>query len=181
MLKLYGAVRSRSAIVQWFLAEYQIPYELVMLDLQAGEHRQPSYLAVNPIGKLPAIDDEGFILWESGAILLYLAEKHGHLPTSLPERAIATQWVLYANATLGPALFIEANREREIPKQLPAIDAILAQHPFLLGDNFSVVDVAVGSMLIYGVTLLKLDFSAYPAIVDYVTRLSERQRRSLQG
>ncbi len=180
MLKLYGAVRSRSAIVQWYLEEYQIPYELVMLDMKAGEHRQPAYLAVNPIGKLPAIDDDGFILWESGAILLYLAEKYGHLPATLPERAIATQWVLYANATLGPALFIEANQERELPKQLPALNTILTQHPFLLGDEFSVVDVAVGSMLIYGVTLLKLDFSAYPAIVDYVTRLSERQQHALK-
>lgn len=179
MLKLYGAVRSRSAIVQWYLEEYQIPYELVMLDMQAGEHRQPAYLAINPIGKVPAIVDDGFILWESGAILLYLAEKYGHLPTTLPERAIATQWVLYANATLGPALFIEANREREMPKQLPAIDRLLAQQPFLLGEEFSVVDVAVGSMLIYGTTLLKLDFSPYPAIVDYVTRLMERQQRAL--
>ena len=75
MLKLYGGAPSRASIVRWYLEEVGVPYEFVKLDLQAGEHRQPEYLTINPIGKVPAIVDGDLQLWESGANLLYLAEK----------------------------------------------------------------------------------------------------------
>lgn len=67
MLKLYGGARSRASIVKWYLEELAIPYEFVLLDMQAGEHRQPEFLAINPMGKVPAIADGDFYLWESGA------------------------------------------------------------------------------------------------------------------
>ena len=57
MLKLYGGGRSRASIVQWYLEELGIDYEFVLLDLSAGEHRQPDYLAINPMGKVPAINE----------------------------------------------------------------------------------------------------------------------------
>lgn len=174
MLKLYGGARSRASIVQWYLEELGIPYEFIMLDLQAGEHRQPEYLAINPIGKVPAIVDGDFQLWESGAILFYLAQKYGNLPSSLEEQAKINQWILFGNATLGPGIFVEASREREMPKLMTPLNQILAKQPFLLGDEFSVVDVAVGSILSYIPIMLKLDLSEYPAVVDYMKRLSER-------
>jgi glutathione S-transferase len=174
MLKLYGGARSRASIVQWYLEELGIPYEFILLDLQAGEHRQPEYLAINPIGKVPAIVDGDFPLWESGAILFYLAQKYGNLPSSLEEQAKINQWILFGNATLGPGIFVEASREREMPKLMTPLNQILAKQPFLLGDEFSVVDVAVGSILSYIPIMLKLDLSEYPAVVDYMKRLSER-------
>jgi glutathione S-transferase len=174
MLKLYGGARSRASIVQWYLEELGIPYEFILLDLQAGEHRQPEYLAINPIGKVPAIVDGDFQLWESGAILFYLAQKYGNLPSSLEEQAKINQWILFGNATLGPGIFVEASREREMPKLMTPLNQILAKQPFLLGDEFSVVDVAVGSILSYIPIMLKLDLSEYPAVVDYMKRLSER-------
>jgi glutathione S-transferase len=174
MLKLYGGARTRSSIVQWYLEELGVPYEFVMLDLSAGEHRQPAYLAINPIGKVPAIVDGDFQLWESGAILLYLAQKYGKMPSSPEEQAKINQWILFGNATLGPGIFVEASREREMPKLMTPINQILEKQPFLLGDEFSVVDVAVGSILGYIPMMLKLDLSAYPAVVDYIKRLSER-------
>lgn len=174
MLKLYGGARSRASIVQWYLEELGIPYEFIMLELQAGEHRQPEYLAINPIGKVPAIVDGDFQLWESGAILFYLAQKYGNLPSSLEEQAKINQWILFGNATLGPGIFVEASREREMPKLMTPLNQILAKQPFLLGDEFSVVDVAVGSILSYIPIMLKLDLSEYPAVVDYMKRLSER-------
>lgn len=174
MLKLYGGARSRASIVQWYLEELGIPYEFIMLELQAGEHRQPEYLAINPIGKVPAIVDGDFQLWESGAILFYLAQKYGNLPSSLEEQAKINQWILFGNATLGPGIFVEASREREMPKLMTPLNRILAKQPFLLGDEFSVVDVAVGSILSYIPIMLKLDLSEYPAVVDYMKRLSER-------
>jgi glutathione S-transferase len=174
MLKLYGGARSRASIVQWYLEELGIPYEFILLDLQAGEHRQPEYLAINPIGKVPAIVDGEFQLWESGAILFYLAQKYGNMPSSLEEQAKINQWILFGNATLGPGIFVEASREREMPKLMTPLNQILAKQPFLLGDEFSVVDVAVGSILSYIPIMLKLDLSEYPAVVDYMKRLSER-------
>ena len=76
-LKLYGGLRSRAAIVQWYLEELGVPYEYILLDMKAGEHKQPEYLSINPMGKVPAIVDGDFKLWESGAILVYLANKYG--------------------------------------------------------------------------------------------------------
>lgn len=182
MLKLYGGERSRASIVQWYLEEIEIPYEFVLLDLEAGEHRKPEFLAINPIGKVPAIVDGGFQLWESGAILLYLAEKYGKLPASLEEKSIVTQWVLFANSTLGTGLFIESAREREMPKLLPPLASIFDRgakpeayrQPFLLGEEFTVADVAVGSLLAYIPIMLKLDLSEYPSVSDYIKRMSQR-------
>ncbi len=174
MLKLYGGARSRASIIQWYLEELEIPYEFILLDMQAGEHRQPEYLAINPMGKVPAIVDGDFHLWESGAILFYLAQKYGEMPPSLEEQAKINQWILFGNATLGPGIFVEASRERETPKLLTPLNQILEKQPFLLGDELSVVDVAVGSILAYIPMMLKLDLSEYPAVVDYIKRISER-------
>jgi len=173
MLKLYGGSRSRASIVQWYLEELGVPYDYVLLDMQAGEHRQPDYLAINPMGKVPAIMDEDFQLWESGAILLYLAQKYGNL-NGLEEQATIAQWILFANATLGPGIFVEASREREMPKLFPPLEQRLQNQPFLLGDKLTVADVAVGSYLSYIPIMLQLDLGEYPAISDYIKRLSER-------
>ncbi|QDL11385.1 glutathione S-transferase family protein [Brasilonema octagenarum UFV-E1] len=174
MLKLYGGARSRASIAQWYLEELEIPYEFVKLDMQAGEHRQPEYLAINPIGKVPAIVDGDFQLWESGAILLYLADKYGKSAHSPEEQAQLAQWVLFANATLGPGIFGEENREREMPNLMTVLNGIFEHQPFLLGNEFTVADVAVGSILSYIPILLKLDLSPYPAVLNYMKQISER-------
>ncbi len=174
MLKLYGSARSRASIVQWYLEELGVPYEFVILDMQAGEHRQPEYLAINPIGKVPAIVEGDFQLWESGAILLYLADKYGNSKLSPEERAVLTQWVLFANATLGPGIFGEATREKELPRLLTPLNEIFERQPFLLGDEFTVADVAVGSILTYIPIMLKLDLSSYPFVLQYMQQISER-------
>lgn len=174
MLKLYGGARSRASIAQWYLEELEIPYEFVKLDMQAGEHRQPQYLAINPIGKVPAIVDGDFQLWESGAILLYLADKYGKHAHSPEERAELAQWVLFANATLGPGIFVEASREREMPVLMTPLNEIFERQPFLLGNEFTVADVAVGSILCYIPMMLKLDLSSYPAVLNYMKQMSER-------
>ncbi|MBD0346417.1 MAG: glutathione S-transferase family protein, partial [Coleofasciculus sp. Co-bin14] len=113
-------------------------------------------------------------LWESGAILFYIAQKHGKIPASLEEQATIIQWIIFGNATLGPGIFVEANREREIPKLMTPLNQIFEKQPFLLGDELSVADVAVGSILAYIPIMLKLDLSEYPAVVDYIKRVSER-------
>ncbi len=168
MLKLYGGVFSRASIVQWYLEELGVPYEFVRLDLKAGEQRQADFLAINPVGKVPAIVDGDFALWESGAILLYLADKYGAVPLSVEQRAVANQWILYANATMGPGIFVEASREQEFPRHMAMLNQKLAQQPYLMGAEFGVADVAVGSMLSYIPMMLKLDLSGYPVVMDYL-------------
>jgi glutathione S-transferase len=174
MLKLYGGARSRATIIQWQLEELAIPYEFVMLDMQAGEHRQEAFLAINPFGKVPAIVDGDFKLWESGAILLYLAEKYSPVKYSPEQWAEFTQWVLFANATLGPGIFVEANREKEMPKLMSGLNGIFERQPFLTGNEFTVADIAVGAYLSYIPMLLKLDLSEYTEVVKYMQRMQER-------
>jgi len=173
-LKLYGGERSRASIVQWYLEELSLPYEFVLLDMAAGEHLQPEYLAINSMGKVPAIKDGDVTLWESGAILLYLAEKYGKEGTSLKERSIREQWVLFANSTLATGLFIEASREKDVPRLLTSLTKILEQTPYILGEEFTVVDVAVGSILAYVPIMLPIDLSPYPVILDYIKRINQR-------
>jgi glutathione S-transferase len=127
------------------------------------------------MGKVPAIVDGEFQLWESGAILFYLAQKYGNMPSSPEEQGKVHQWIHFANATLGPGIFVEASREREMPRLMPALNEILSERPFLLGDEFSAADVAVGSILAYIPMMLKLDLSNYSAVVEYTKRISERE------
>jgi glutathione S-transferase len=174
MLKLYGGARSRASVVRWYLEELSVSYEYVTLDMAAGEHRQPPYTDINPIGKVPAIVDGDFKLWESGAILLYLREKYGKTPLSLEQRSILNQWILYANATMGPGIFVEASRATEMPRHMTLLNELFEHQPYVLGDEFSVADVAVGSLLAFIPVMLRLDLSDYPAVVDYIKRISER-------
>jgi glutathione S-transferase len=173
-LKLYAGARSRASIVRWYLEELQAPYELVQLDMGAGEHLQAPYLAINPFGKVPGILDGDISLYESGAILLYLAEKYQQMPTDLAARAKIYQWVLFGNATLGQGIFNEATREKETVRMLTPLQQHFQEHSFILGDTFSVADVAVGSILFFIPTMLPVDLSPYPAVVAYIQRLSDR-------
>ena len=174
MIKLYGGSRSRASIIQWYLEELAIPYEFVMLDMAAGEHLQPDFLKINPMGKVPAIEDSGITLWESGAILLYLAEKYAQPGASLAERSVWGQWTLFANSTLANGLFLEDSREKETPRLLQGLSGILEQHPFILGQQFTVVDAAVGSMLAYVTMMLPVDFSPYPVVLKYINQIKAR-------
>jgi glutathione S-transferase len=173
MLKLYGGKFSRAAIVQWYLEELALPYEFVLVDLQTGDHKQPAYLAINPIGKVPAIADGEFKLWETGAILLYLAEKYGE-QKSLEQRSLLNQWILYANATMGPDVFSETSREKAFPRNMAMLNELLSNQSYILGEEFSVADIAVGSLLGYIPMMLPLDFGEYSAVATYMQRLAAR-------
>jgi len=173
VLKLYGGAMSRATLVRWYLEELQVPYEFVLLDMRAGEHLQPTFLAINPFGKVPAIVDGDLVLWESGAILLYLSRRYGP-PLDPAAEAVQAQWILFANATLGPEVFVEARREQAMPRLVGGLDALLANQPFVAGDQFSAADVAVGSILFYIPLMLKVDLSPYARVSAYLARLGAR-------
>ncbi|NEQ95874.1 MAG: glutathione S-transferase family protein [Cyanothece sp. SIO2G6] len=173
-LKLYGGARTRASIVRWYLEEKSIPYEFILLDMQAGEQRKPDFLAINPIGKVPAIVDGEIICWESGAILLYLVEKYAPTPLDFATRTTLAQWVMFANATLSVGLFVESNREREGDRLLTSLNQVLAQSPYLVGDELTVADIAVGSYLAYATMMVQVTYEKYEAIAAYVEALTQR-------
>jgi glutathione S-transferase len=140
-----------------------------------GEHKQPPFLEVNPFGKLPAVKcDDGTPVFESGAILLYIAEKYGGL-SSAEERATAAQWIFWANATFSPAMFNTQQRAQQMPQLCGALDAVLSKHKFLLGNAFTVADVAVGAYLAYTCMFFPdITFNEWPAIQAYLEGIQKR-------
>eukprot|EP00878_Enallax_costatus_P002055 GHUV01002221.1.p1 GENE.GHUV01002221.1~~GHUV01002221.1.p1 ORF type:complete len:224 (+),score=60.91 GHUV01002221.1:184-855(+) len=174
-LKLYTNPASRGRMVEWYLQELGIDAEVVNLELQQQrEHRQESFLKINPFGKVPAIQDGDFTLFESGAILTYLAEQYGHVDTP-QKRARATQWVLFANSTLFDAVFMEQFREKSMPDVFGNLDKVLAGKEYLEDNEFSVADVAVGSYLLYIPAYLpQLDLTPYPNVLQYTERVAAR-------
>jgi len=105
-MQLYGYFRSgNTRKVRLCLAELGVHHELVVVDLAAGEQRSPDYLRVNPNGVVPTLVDGELVLWESSAILLYLADKYPHgglLPQALDERARVYKWLVWQPATFNP-------------------------------------------------------------------------------
>ncbi len=175
MIKLYGGARSRASIVRWYLEELGLAYEFVLLDMSVGEHLQAPYTAINPFGKVPGLSDGDVTLFESGAILMYLAERYGEMKEAgVKERAIAYHWILFAKATFGPWIFVEGTREKELPRLMSGLESIFAQQEFVGGDQFTVADAAVASMLNYVPMLLNIDLSAYTATSAYMQRMSNR-------
>lgn len=185
-LTLYGGARSRASMPRWYLEAKGIPYQWVQLDLEAGEHREPPFTAINPFGKVPALVDEAFQdsdgeplkLFESGAILLHLAEHYGKEfegPHGAARRSLASQWLLFANATLAVALFVPSNREREFPRLLTTLNALLeGGRSLLAGSGFApeadapawtVADCAVHAYLAYlPVFFPQIDLTPYPNV-----------------
>ncbi len=175
MIKLYGSGFSRASIVKWYLEELHLPYEFILVEIRKGEQFQPEYLALHPFAKVPTIDDNGFILWESGAILSYLASKYDPIIDTPEKLAIVNQWVIFANSTLSDGIFAPQFQAKETPHLLGKLDEILRSQPYLIGETFSAADVAVGSLLGYVPMLLKeFDFAPYPNVMNYMQRLKER-------
>lgn len=143
-LTLYGGARSRASMVRWYLIEHQIAYSWQQLDMAVGAHKQPEFLAINPFGKVPALVDDSLCepdgqplrLSESGAILLHLAEHHAREfegEGGQARRALTAQWVLFANATLGPALMAAATgKPEQLQGLLTVLDGLLARGGSLL-------------------------------------------------
>ena len=180
-LKLYGGARSRASMPRWYMEEKGIGYTWQQLDMEAGEHKQPAFKAINPFAKLPALVDSSLeapgggplTLFESGAILLHLADRHGHefsgsADEAAAKRALAAQWILFANATLAVALFVPANREKEFPRLMEVLDGQLAGGRSLMGGepgSWGVADCAVQAYLAYlPLFFPQLNLEPYPNV-----------------
>ena len=175
---LYGSQGSRSPLVNWYA--HEIGLELAMR--APRDETNP-----HPFGQVPALRDDAdadggeLELFESGAILMYLADAYGGLDTP-KTRAAAAAWVSWANASLDPVLFVENERGGVVDtkardpnnKRLRRLDDVLASRDYLLGD-FSVADVAVGAYLLYVPQFFPdVSFAPYPALARYMGRLALR-------
>ena len=180
-LKVYGVAGSRAYRTLWMVNELGLDYEHVPVHFGDGSARTPEYLAINPNGRIPAIDDGGFKLWESMAINLYLAKKHDSLcPKTLEGEAQALQWSFWAItelekpalAALMHRLFLPEHRrdpkladegEQQLQEPLKVLDDALAETGYLVGSRFSVADLNVASILSWA-RLARVDFSAFPHV-----------------
>ena len=182
-LTLYGGPKTRASMPRWYMEEKGIAYDLVELDLRGNQHRQPDYLAINPFGKLPALldtnlrgpDGQPLKLFESGAILLHLAEHHGGEIQSAAQRSLINQWLLFANATLAIALFVPSNREREFPRLMEELNRQLTPGKPLVGDSWGAADCAITAYLAYlPIFFPQEDLSPYPAIEALIAATQQR-------
>jgi glutathione S-transferase len=194
-MKIHCGYKSftRDCRPRWLLAELGLPYEKVDVDIFAGEGRRADYLAVNPTGKVPFLEDEGVAIFESGAIVAYLADRYGvpQLAPALddPARAAYLQWMLYAPATIdGPATRLFANtylfpseqgaleRAQQAASDFAPVARVLQGalqgRAHLAGDRFTAADIMVGSALVWVDRAGGL--VAYPRLKEYLGTLSER-------
>lgn len=167
-------------------------YQLSKLDLMKGEQKNPEYLKLNPNGKVPTLVDNGFILWESNAILLYLAEKFSTaklLPVDGRDRARVFQWLLFEQTTFRPPLSLLMRQTRftspekqdqqaieqswsEVRTNMSILQTALSEREYI-GGTFSIADIAV-LPYVYLARDLGTELSAWPGVEAYWQRLSVR-------
>ena len=157
MLELYTAATPNGYKASVALEELGLPYAVRPINLSTLEQKTPAFLAINPNGRVPALVDDGFAVFESGAILMYLAEKTGRLmPTDVKGRSRVVQWLMFQMGGVGPMMGQANVFFRYWPEKLqPVIDRYqgetrrlfgvlegqLAQHEYLAGD-YSIADIA---------------------------------------
>jgi glutathione S-transferase len=167
VLRIWG--RATSVNVQkamWAIGELELPHERIDIGGPFGKNDEPAYLAINPNGLVPTLEEDDFLLWESNSVVRYLASKYGAgtlEPTDLRERASAGRWMDWQLSVVGPAIHglfwglirtapdkrdhaaIDASRARTAAA-LQMLDAQLARTAFVAGDQFTMGDIPVALM-----------------------------------
>jgi glutathione S-transferase len=186
MILLTYAPNSRAGRVRWLLEELGVPYELRRVTLYTPEMQTPEYLALHPLGKVPALTVDGRTMIESGAMLVYLADRfaeRGLAPAlDAPERAAYLQWIFFTATTLEPPLdtiykhddpAVKAQGAADFHAAARVIEPALGDgRPFLLGERFTAADISIGSVLGWARALGLL--AEHPALVDYGRRVGGR-------
>jgi glutathione S-transferase len=186
-LTLYHAAPSRSSIVHWMLEEIGEPYDLHLLSLKKEDNRAPAYLAVNPMGKVPALKHGDVVVTESAAICLYLADAFPQagltVPIGDPRRGVFLKWLFFGPSCLEPAMTDRAFKRVEAPPRaalgygdyditMDAVAKAVEPGPYLLGEQFSAADVVIGSTLRWGMLFKIVPERA--EFLAYTGRLTER-------
>ena len=195
MLRIWGRVNSVNVKkVLWCAGELNLPFERIDAGMEHGVVGTPQYLAMNPNARVPTIDDDGFVLWESNTIVRYLSLKYG-LGTLCPEdprlRADSDRWMDWSTAQLSGTFrevfwgtvrtppekrdlaFIEKNRAATA-KTLDIVDRLLGTRPFVAGDRLTMGDIPLGCYVHLWMSM-PIERPAHPNLVAWHKRLLERQ------
>ena len=181
---------NHAARVNIILQELNIPFDCKIVDLR-GENRTPAYLAMNPNAKVPLIDDHGFILWESHAIMRYLCDSYngGHwYPSDTQQRAKVNQWLDWSHAHLNTeaitinfnSLILQENGDlqkvqtakQNIKPLLSVLNSALKSRDYLC-DKISIADISLYTSVVY-LVINGVDLGAYPEILRWYDAISER-------
>ena len=193
-LKLYEFPPTRSIRVRWTLQEMQLDFDSILVNLPAREHHSSEFLKINPAAKVPVLVDGDLVLIESVAIVLYLADKYpdkGFTPTSVEDRGLMTQWLLFAATELEQPLWRIARHTRLYPaaRRLAAeipiarddfrdmakvLNAHLEDRRFVVGDKVCVADFVVAYTLDWANEVHLLDAS--PQLRGYMDRMYARPK-----
>ena len=192
MIRLYGVPASRAFRCLWMLEELGVAYENVPVNF-VGDVRKPEFLALNPNGRIPVLDDDGCVLFESLAINLHLARKYdgGLWPKGQDDQSRAIQWSFWAMTELEPPLMSvllhrvllpaeqrsaakAAEGAQALPRPIAVLDGALASRETLLGGPFSVADLNVASVLSLGARFGAADLSSAPNASAWLARCTAR-------
>jgi glutathione S-transferase len=191
-MKLYGFGPTRSLRAIWGLKELGAEFEFIPVNLVAGEHQRPEFLAINPAGKVPVLIDGDLVIPESAAIVLYLAEKYpekGLMPVSLAQRAQVYRWIMFAMTELEQPLWRMAKHTFLYPedKRLPqdielaradftAMAAVLERHmeghQFIVGDRVTAADCVTAYLMDWANERKLLD--GFKNLTAYLQRMYAR-------
>ncbi|KRQ07139.1 MULTISPECIES: glutathione S-transferase family protein [Bradyrhizobium] len=192
MIKFYFNGAPNPNKVALFLEESGLPFEAIPVDTRKGEQFAPEFLKVNPNGKVPAIDDDGVLVFDSNAILLYLAEEHGKfLPANTPaNRAATLSWLMFIATGLGPYSGQAVHFKHFAPKDLDyannryqyeahrhykILDDHLAKQRYMVGDSYTIVDMAFwGWARMAAFILGEEGYAKYPNVKRLVDEISAR-------
>ncbi len=188
MVKLYGSAWSTSSRCLWALNEIGLEFENIEISLKDRENKSEDYLKLNPNGKVPTLVDGEFVLWESSAINQYLAEKYKPelLGKNLEDKSLINQWSVWALIHLS-SQFSELfyGQRNNLPEEaldkfrlaaalyLQILDDYLVDKDYILPSGFSIADINVGSIIIFG-QLVKVNLMPYQNIARWVGQLTQR-------
>ena len=186
-LTLYHASPSRSSIVLWMLEEIGEPYDIKLLKLSAGDNMKPEYLAINPMGKVPALKHGDTIITEVAAICTYLADefpgKKLNIPVGSPKRGVYLKWLFFGPGCMEPAVIDRAAPRKEEARRamlgygdfdttMNVVAKAVERGPWLMGEQFTAADVVIGSNIRWG-TMFKL-IPERKEFTDYAARIAAR-------
>lgn len=186
-ITLYHASPSRSSIVMWMLEEIGEPYDIKLLKLGEGDSLKPEYLAINPMGKVPAVRHGETVITEGAAICAYLADEFSkrklNVPIGSPRRGVYLKWLFFGPGCLEPAMVDRAAPRKEPPRRamlgygdfdttMNVLAKAVEKGPWLMGDQFTAADVVIGANIRWG-TIFKL-IPERNEFLDYSARIAAR-------
>jgi len=186
-LTLYHAAPSRSSVTLWMLEELGEPYDIHLLSLTKGENREPAYLAVNPMGKVPALRHGDAVITEAAAICTYLADEFPaaklNVPIGDPRRGSYLKWLFFGPSCIEPAVIDRAAPRREEARRgmlgygdfdttMNTVAAAVEQGPWILGEQFTAADVVIGANIRWGMMFKMIP--ERPEFLDYAARIAAR-------